>query len=74
MNPSRQRPRRVAYATLILPDGTRLLRQVVCFDGEGRPVSHYPLTAEEPFVEWRKATYHWPADETRGAISHNPEP
>ena len=49
--------RRTAFAKVLLPDGQVLEREVVVFDREGHPVSHYPLTREEPFVEWRKETF-----------------
>ena len=41
-----------AYNRVFLPDGTLQMLVVVCFDGGGRYLSHHPLLAEEPFVEW----------------------
>ena len=41
-----------AYNRVLFPDGTAQKLVVVCFDDSGRFISHHPLTAEEPFVEW----------------------
>ncbi len=48
--------RQVAYAHIQLPDGTRLSRQVVSFDAQGRVCGYAPLTAELAFTEWRDET------------------
>ncbi len=45
-----------AYHRLILPDGTVHEMVVVRFDAVGRFLDFHPLTAEEPFVEWRGGT------------------
>ncbi len=51
--------RRVAFAAVVLPDGERLPREVVVFDAEGVPRTHFPLEGEPPFTEWRGVTYVW---------------
>lgn len=52
-----QTVRKVAYAKVILPTGEALKREVVVFSPNGQPLSHFPLTEELPFVEWRDETY-----------------
>ena len=49
----------MAFAHVLLPDGTRLSRQIVSFDVEGRPIAIRPLCAEEPFVEWHDETFRY---------------
>ena len=47
-----------AYHKLILRDGTCHTLVVCEFDdATGRLVSHHPLLAEEPFVDWCGGTY-----------------
>ena len=58
--------RQVAYAHIQLPDGTRLARQIVCFDAQGRVCGYEPLTAEQAFTEWRDETLVLPAAEGEG--------
>lgn len=60
MSPTAHCIRRVAYARVLLPDGTSLLRQVVAFDAQGVPTALEPLTVELPFTEWRNEVYVWP--------------
>lgn len=49
--------RLIAYSRVVLPTGQTLRREVVEFAHDGHPVKHYPLLGEQPFVEWRDATY-----------------
>lgn len=49
--------RLIAYSRVVLPTGQTLHREVVEFAHDGHPVKHYPLLGEQPFVEWRDATY-----------------
>ena len=49
--------RLIAYSRVVLPTGQTLHREVVEFAHDGCPVKHYPLLCEQPFVEWRDATY-----------------
>ena len=51
--------RDMAFAHVLLPDGTRLSRQIVTFDVEGRPIAIRPLCAEEPFLEWHDETFRY---------------
>lgn len=46
-----------AYNKVVLRDGTLQTLVVVCFDDGGRYLSHHPLLAEEPFVEWVGGTF-----------------
>lgn len=46
-----------AYAQVILPSGETLIRTVVVFDAVGKPIDHFPLTEELPFVEWHNTTF-----------------
>lgn len=45
-----------AFHRLILPNGETCPMAVVCFDDDGHYLSHHPLQAEEPFVEWHGGT------------------
>lgn len=45
--------RRVCYAEVVFPDGSKALRYVVVFDKCRKIVSSYPIEKEEPFTEWR---------------------
>lgn len=53
--------RRVAYSAVTLPDGTRLYREIVVFSPDGTPQTHFPLTEEVAFTEWRAGEYVWDA-------------
>lgn len=62
-----------AYHWLLLPDGTRQRQVVVCFDDEGRYLSHHALLGEEPFVEWVGGTFcleKAPFEESKTAKKH----
>ena len=48
-----------AFAHVLLPDGTRLSRQIVTFDVDGCAIAIRPLCAEEPFVEWHDETFRY---------------
>ncbi len=49
--------KRICYSRVKLPTGEVLRREVVVFGEDGRPVGHFPLDGELPFVEWRDETY-----------------
>lgn len=51
--------RKVAFPRVMMPDGTILRREVIIFNSQGTPVEHYPLTAEEAFVEWYNCSYRY---------------
>lgn len=54
--------KRIAFAKVCLPNGRILLREIVAFDPNGKPAAHFPLQEEIPFVEWKDATFVWPAN------------
>lgn len=49
--------RKIAAHRIWLPDGTCLHHEVIVLDDEGKVLSHHPLQAEEPFVEWHVGDY-----------------
>ena len=49
--------RLIAYSRVVLPTGPTVHRAVGELAPAGPPVKHYPLLCEQPFVEWRDATY-----------------
>lgn len=44
------------YHHVVFPDGHREDMVVVEFDDSGRYLTHHPLHAEEPFVQWLGGT------------------
>lgn len=44
------------YHHVVFPDGHREDMVVVEFDDSGRYLTHHPLRAEEPFVQWLGGT------------------
>ncbi len=52
-----RKEKRICYSRVKLPSGEVLRREVVVFGEDGRPVGHFPLDGELPFVEWRDETY-----------------
>jgi len=53
--------KKICFARVQLPNGTTAKREVIVFDVAGKPVKHFPLTEELPFVEWHDETYVWDA-------------
>lgn len=45
--------RRICYAEVEYPDGSKAQRRVLVFDNSGKIVSSYYIEKEEPFTEWR---------------------
>lgn len=57
------RNKQIAFAKVILPSGEILRREVIKFNAEGLPESHFPLKEEIAFAEWYNTTYEWPDDQ-----------
>lgn len=49
--------RQFAVEQLLLPDGSRLMRQVLYFDAVGNLLHRETLSEELPFMEWRKGVW-----------------